>query len=212
MKKLVCVLVLTLVAAATMHAQEKAGEKTAASEPAIFVGNSDIVVERGSTRLSYFNRSKKSFEGQFFVNYGRPVWKAALGDQAKFDEMTKGKVWRVGTDYWTTLDNGLPIRMGGKDIPLGLWYLGIHRSEDGASWSLVFVDPVKARQKPFDASGINRAPVEFKVPMTFERSGQIQEKLTMVLSAPKEDPKNATLKISWGNFILKTAIQIGVEG
>jgi hypothetical protein len=51
----------------------------------------------------------------------------------------------------------MPLTIAGKTIPAGLWYLGLHRSEDGATWSLVFIDPVKTRAAHMDASEIERA-------------------------------------------------------
>ena len=52
------------------------------------------------------------------------------GAPARFDVATKGKVWRLGNDYWTLLDSNIPIKVGGRDIPVGLWYLGLSRSDD----------------------------------------------------------------------------------
>ena len=117
--------------------------------------------ERGTTRVGFWNTKKDMGAGQFAIDYGRPLWKADYEDTAKFDTFTKGKVYRLGSNFWTTLDTDMPLTVAGTQIPAGLWYLGLHRSADGATWSLVFIDPAKARAAHIDASEIGRAPVAF---------------------------------------------------
>src|SRR5260370_8341950 len=84
--------------------------------------------ERGTTRVGYWDNAKNKGAGQLAIDYGRPVWKAAYEDAAKFDAMTKGKTWRMGSNYWTALDTDMPLTISGKTVPVGIWYLGFHRS------------------------------------------------------------------------------------
>src|SRR5208283_2719107 len=86
--------------------------------------------DRASTRVLYWNRLQHAAAGQFAIDYGRPVWKSVYEDPVKFGQMTKGKVWRMGSNFWTTLDTCLPLKISGKDVPVGYYYLGLHRSED----------------------------------------------------------------------------------
>ena len=103
------------------------------------------VDDYGSTRVLFWNTKVDSSAGQFAINYGRPGWKKDYEDSAKFDAMTKGKVWRMGSNFWTTLDTSLALKISGKSIPVGAYYLGLHRSEDGATWSLAFIDPLRSQ-------------------------------------------------------------------
>jgi hypothetical protein len=164
--------------------------------------------ERGTTRIGYWNNEKNMGAGQFAIDYGRPVWRKEYEDTAKFDAMTKGKVYRLGSNFWTTLDTDMPLTIAGKTIPAGNWYLGLHRSEDGAVWSLVFIDPAKARAAHVDASEIERAPVAFKAPMTVEQAAEAKEKLTIDLVFQRGDLKNVTLKIAWGKMQLSAPISV----
>lgn len=166
--------------------------------------------ERGTTRVGYWNNAKNMGAGQFAIDYGRPVWKKDYEDAAAFDKMTKGQVYRLGSNFWTTLDTDMPLNIAGKTIPAGLWYLGLHRSEDGAVWSLVFIDPVKARAAHIDASEIARAPIAFKAPMTVEKATDIKDKLTIDLTWVKPNNKDVTLRIGWGNMQLSAPIQVPV--
>ena len=166
--------------------------------------------ERGTTRVGLWNTKKNMGAGQFAIDYGRPVWRKEYEDTAKFDKMTNGKVYRLGSNFWTTLDSDIPLVIAGKSIPAGHWYLGLHRSADGATWSLVFIDPAKARAGHMDASEIERAPIAFKAPMTTEQAGDLKEKLTIDLVFQEANPKDVTLKIAWGKLQLSAPIQVPV--
>jgi len=166
--------------------------------------------ERGTTRVGYWNNAKNMGAGQFAIDYGRPVWKKDYEDAAAFDKMTKGQVYRLGSNFWTTLDTDMPLNIAGKTIPAGLWYLGLHRSEDGAVWSLVFIDPTKARAAHIDASEIARAPIAFKAPMTVEKATDMKDKLTIDLTWVKPNNKDVTLRIGWGKMQLSAPIQVPV--
>ena len=164
--------------------------------------------ERGTTRVGYWNNEKNMGAGQFAIDYGRPVWRKEYEDTANFDKMTKGKVYRLGSNFWTTLDTDMPLTIAGKSIPAGMWYLGLHRSEDGATWSLVFIDPVKARAAHIDASEIERAEIAHKAPMTVVQAAASKEKLTIDLIFQKGNLKDVTLKVAWGKMELTAPIQV----
>jgi hypothetical protein len=194
-------LVLALTLSWAANAQEK--------KPAIGAFGSDSL-ERGTVRLGYWNREKNTGAGGFFIDYGKPVWKKDYEDAAKFDAMTKGRTWRLGSEYWTVLDTNVPLKISGTAIPPGQWYLGLHRSQDGSSWSLVFIDPSKVRGLKLDPSEINKAPVEYKAAMTLEQSGEVAEKLTLSLEVPKTDLKQSLLTINWGKLQLKAPILVSM--
>src|SRR5687767_8205013 len=118
MKYLSLVFALFFCALSAVHAQDK--------KPAVqaFGGNVD---ERGSTRVLFWSTEKNVPLGQLAIDFGRPVWKKEYENQAAFDGFTKGKVWRFGKDFWTTLDTGLPLKIAGKEVAPGTYYLGLHR-------------------------------------------------------------------------------------
>jgi len=167
--------------------------------------------DRASARVLYWNAKTDSAAGQVAIDYGRPVWRKEYNDTARFDAMTRGKVWRMGSNYWTILDTNLPLSIGGKTVPVGLYYLGLHRSDNGSEWSLAFIDPARVRKMHLDAFQIERAPVEFQAHMsTVDKSENTAEKLTITLSYPKDAIKHVTMKIGWGNLVLSTPIEVTV--
>jgi hypothetical protein len=186
--------------ALTAMAQEKKGIVAEGGDPD----------DRASARVLYWDRAADSSAGWLAINYGRPVWKKDYEDPAKFDGMTKGKLWRMGSNYWTTLDTSLPLKVSGKRVAVGSYYLGVKRSADGAQWSLAFIDPATVRRARLDAFDIQKAPVRFEAPMSAAKSATSAEKLTITLSHPKEDIKHVTLRVAWGNFLLAAPIEVAL--
>ena len=168
------------------------------------------VDDYGSTRVLYWNTKTDSSAGQFAVNYGRPRWKKDYQNSAKFDAMTKGKVWRMGSNFWTTLDTSLPLKISGKSIGVGTYYLGLHRSEDGATWSLAFFYPANVRSARGDAFEIQKAKVFLMAPMTIAKAKAVVPKLTITFSYAKETPRKVTLKVAWGNLALTAPVEATV--
>jgi hypothetical protein len=163
--------------------------------------------ERGSVRVLYWDDQANAAAGQFAINYGRPVWKKDYEDSAKFDALTKGKIWRLGSNFWSELVTDLPIQVAGKSVRPGDYYLGLKRSTDGASWALAFIDPVKARNQHLDAFQISKATIAFEAPMTVDKAYGKTDKLTITLAYKESDPQNVTMKVAWGNLALSAPIK-----
>ncbi len=169
-------------------------------------GNLD---DRASARVLYWDQRVDAAAGQFAIDYGRPVWKQVYEDPVQFDKMTKGKVWRMGSNFWTTLETDLPLEISGRHIKPGSYYLGLKRSADGSGWSLAFINPPAVRKAHIDAFDIRKAPVAFEAPMTRDpMSKEKAQKLTLTLSYASNDLRNVTLRVAWGNLQLKAPIKV----
>jgi Protein of unknown function (DUF2911) len=202
MKARVLISALVLLVAASLRAQQT---------PKISVegGSPD---DRASARLLYWNNSANTAAGQLAINYGRPVWKKDYENPAAFDKMTKGQIWRMGSNFWSNLYADVPVTIGGKPIAPGFYFLGIERSADGASWSLAFIDPGPVRRSRIDAFDVRKATVEFTAPMTTApAAGDTVDKLTITLSSEQNDIRSATLKVAWGNFALTAPVKVMVK-
>lgn len=166
---------------------------------------------RASTRILFWEGTQQA-AGEVAVNYGRPEWKAEYKD--KLDQMTNGKYWRLGNNFWTVLDTNLPIKIGGVDVPVGFYYLAVHRSQDGSKWQLAFLSADKARSHRLDAFEVaTRMPNDleiFAAPLEFSENTETAKELTILLTNDPQDVKKASLKISWGNFQLTAPVVIEV--
>jgi hypothetical protein len=164
--------------------------------------------DRASARVLYWNNAKHGGAGEFAIDYGRPGWKSVYEDPQKFDQMTKGKTWRMGSNFWTSLDTCLPLKISGVPVSPGYYYLGLHRSEDGSKWSLAFIDPVKVRGDHLDAFNIDKAQIAFEAPMSIAGAATKAEKLTIELSYPKDNIHKVTMNITWGTLALTSPIEV----
>ena len=166
------------------------------------------VAQRATARVLYMNQATNTFPGQFVIHYGQPEWKAEYEDLGLFDKMTRGQVWRMGNNFWTVLDTNLPLKISGRDIGVGSYYLGVHRSPDGADWSLAFMNPATIREARLDASEIAKANVDFMVPLIHAKTTDNVKDLMITLEHPKEDPTDVTLKVNWGSLQLTAPIEV----
>jgi hypothetical protein len=114
----------------------------------------------------------------------------------------------MGSNFWTLLDTSVPLRVSGKLVRPGYYFLGLRRSEDGARWSLAFIDPAKVRAARLDAFEIENAKIEFEAPVTVEKATMTAEKLTITLSYPEEAPTKVSMKVAWGNFLASAPIEV----
>jgi len=204
MKKILLILTAVFCAIVVLNGQGRLSGVIVESEPALG--------ERGLTRIHWWSPQKDMPVAAVSIEFGRPVWNRQLDNPATFDQLTRGKVWRLGSDYWTTLDTNLPLTIAGRKIAVGLWYLGLDRSADGATWSLAFIDPVKARSGGMDGHWMDRVPVELKVPLIVETTtGALTEKLAITLTAQPDNMRNLTLRIAWGRLRLATPVQAVLE-
>ena len=199
----ISVLVVLLFVAPLM-AQEDGNE-------AIRVTGREIYEDRASSRLLYRYRADDSALGQLAVNYGRPQWRAEYNDSGAFDQLTRGKVWRLGKDFWTVLDTSIVLRVDGRSVVPGDYYLGLHRSQDGSKWSLVVIDAHQARKLHLDSARIEQAPVLFKASATYEEASKVVERLAITVSRSGNQLDDVVLTIAWGNHRLSVPIKVELE-
>jgi hypothetical protein len=148
--------------------------------------------------------------GLVTITYGVPVWKPEY--TAKAEELTKGKMFRLGRDNWAIFDSTLAVKFGSVTVPAGTYYLGISRSKDGATWNLVFIDPAKAKAAGAWPPMPEPAPHAYDVALTHERTeGKITEKLEVAMVNDKAQPTHGTLTITWGDRKLSGTYDMVVE-
>lgn len=150
------------------------------SELTTFGGGPDGIDARESTWIAYFDRSKQQFTGGFSINYNTVQWQEEYAEQ--LETILRGKRWRLGKHFWSTLDTNLDLTMGGVPVEAGYYYLGLGRSEDGSEWTLLLIDAAAARAKRLDAFNIDRAPIAYEVPLSFDSTDENEPELQMVFS------------------------------
>jgi hypothetical protein len=164
--------------------------------------------ERTSANLLLAELDGNEFVGLAFaatIVYGQPEWKAEYAE--KVDELTKGKIFRLGKDYWATYDATGPLAIGGTTVPSGIYYLAVARNQ-GDQWSLVFIDPAKAKAAGAMPFAPEPAPRTHEVAMKHEKVDREVTKLEVRFTADQANPNKGTLAIAWGNHRLTAAYEV----
>jgi hypothetical protein len=166
---------------------------------------------RTEAMLLVFDQTGGNFRplGSLSITHGLPEWQSQF--ESQFDSMTKGKVWRFGNGGWAILDATVPLTIGGKEIPAGLYYAGLARSKDD-KWSLVLIDPAKAREKGLLSFQIGDAPRAHEAPLTYakDEGKPVTQKLWVGLKPDAQTKTKATLDIRWGNHHLTAPVELKV--
>ena len=145
-----------------------------------------------------------------FVTYGAPEWKKDYSEQV--DSFTKGKIFRLGKDNWATLDNATALTLNGKTIPAGIWYMAIAR-DNADGWTLVLVDPAKAKEAGAAPFAPEKAPRTHEVTMKHEMvQGEGAKKLSIAFDKDSANPTKGTLTIAWGDRKLTAPYELKVIG
>ena len=154
---------------------------------------------------------ERNLLGLVTLTYGVPEWKPEYTD--KVDELTKGHMFRLGRDNWAIFDSNIAVKFGTVTVPAGVYYLGVSRSKDGATWNLVFIDPAKAKASGAVPPMPEPAPHAYDVVLTHERTeGKITQKLDITMVSDKAQPTHGTLTILWGDRKVTAGYEMIVEG
>jgi hypothetical protein len=138
------------------------------------------------------------------LTYGQPEW------QAQYDAMIdklKGKVNRLGKDWFTTLISLSDLEIGGAKIPAGSYIVGLHCDQDG-KFALALMDSTKA-MKDKVYPGMDFKP-EIVCPLTLNKDAakEVVAKLTMTFDAKQADGGKGTFTLAWGKHTLTAPVQI----
>lgn len=171
--------------------------------------------DRGGTRLIYFSKTTDRpwdySPGQVAIEYGKPVWKEEY--EKGFDELTRGKRWRMGQNHWSTLDTRFPITIGRTRIERGIYYVVLERSKED-QWRLVLLDPDAMSDLKMDAWHINRkeSPEGIGAPLTWKRADEKTDHLQIQFIIDEADQRNAELEIRFGPHRLSAPVRVLFEG
>jgi hypothetical protein len=158
---------------------------------------------RAETRVMVYTPDFSSF-AMASLTHGQPEWKAEY--DGMLDKL-KGKMNRLGKDWFTTLINSGPFEIGGTKLPAGNWVVGLQCDKDG-KFALGFMDATKAMQ-----SGTNPFmpwTPEHTAPLTLNKDAakDVVSKMTMTFDAKKEDAGKGSFTLAWGKHTLTAPVQL----
>ncbi len=155
---------------------------------------------RGGTRIFYWGGNHSG--GQAQIHFGQPQWNDAY--DAKLDTLS-GKRWRLGQNFWTTLDTNLDLAFGEVEVLAGCWYLALERNPDGG-YVLWVLDPVEVRDAHLDAYQVDQTKGGLAIAMEHKDVAVKADKLQIRLDVDGTRKDGAKLLIHYGKHELSAPL------
>ncbi|MCA8951929.1 MAG: DUF2911 domain-containing protein [Planctomycetes bacterium] len=148
------------------------------------------------------------------IEHGTPAWKDEYNGML---DHLKGRLLRLGSNWWTTMTTSVDLEFGGQKVPAGAYLLGLHCDEDG-KFAMTFLEAtkgLKAGALPFatseDRKSMNWKP-DFMAPLKLmkDASDEVAEEMHMEL---KINPDlKGTYTLSWGKHQLVADVHVMTKG
>jgi hypothetical protein len=150
--------------------------------------------------------------GAVAINYSQPEWKADY-DKVLASGKFNGTTQRLGKNWWTSLDTTIALEIGGTKVEAGSYFLGLQIGKDGAP-SLLLIDAKSAMQHgwlPFVTADWKTDTVA-KLELHKDALAESQAKMTIAITADKDDTSKGKLSIQWGKHELSAAVAFHMHG
>ncbi|MCU0865875.1 MAG: DUF2911 domain-containing protein [Planctomycetes bacterium] len=160
--------------------------------------------QRACSTLLMFGESGQA---ALTITHGQPEWKAEYDNMDAMLPKLKGKVNRLGKDFWTTFMTSAAVEIGGVKVMPGSYVVGIH-CDDKGQFALVMFEAGKAMKDGLMPWAEDLKP-EIVCPVTLNKNvaKDAVAKMEMTLKAG-EDPTKSTFTLAWGKHTLTAPIAI----
>lgn len=149
--------------------------------------------------------------GAVSINYSQPEWKSDY-DKVLASGKFNGTTQRLGKNWWTSLDTTVAMEIGGTKIEAGSYFLGLQIYKDGGV-SLMVIDAKSAMQHgwlPFVTADWKTETI-CKLDLHKDALAESQAKMTIAITADKDDVSKGKLSIQWGKHELSAAVVYHVQ-
>lgn len=159
---------------------------------------------RKRNRVAWFGRNGSP--GQITIEH------AALPWQDKYEalvgsEKMMGKKWRLGSDYWTSLDSSLPMTLAGVEVPAGYYFLTLEQ-RDAKTFVLALHDAAAVKKQRLDAFVADRLKGGIEVPLQHTTAATTAGELGIALSIQAADQDHGELRIEFGPHVLTAKAEV----
>lgn len=159
---------------------------------------------RNETRIMIFTEDFSTF-AMASLTHGQPVW------QDSYDGMMdklKGKMNRLGKDWFTTLITSSELEIGGTKIAPGSYVVGLHCDNDG-KFALAMMCSTKAMKDGLAPWSADWKP-EFVAPLTLNKgvAKDSVKLMTMTIDAEKDGAGKGTFTLAWGKHTLTAPVML----
>ncbi len=140
------------------------------------------------------------------VTHGQPEWKEEY--DGMLDKL-KGKLLRLGKDWWTTWSANTDVELNGVMIPAGEYICGLACDKDG-KFTLALLDASQAMKQKLVPFGPQTWQPTISVPLELKKgtAAAVVDKMTMTLKGDEKNPAQGTFTIAWGKHELVAAAKL----
>jgi hypothetical protein len=157
-------------------------------------------IARKNSRVAWFSRSGSP--GQIAIDWSPVAWKDAMGKAVETGKF-KGQKWRLGSDFWTRLDNSMELQCGSVAVPAGYWYLTLEQ-RDEKTYVLALHDANEVKKQKLDAFQCNKLQGGLEITMAHSMSTEIAKELDLAVTMNDGSLTDGELTIAFGGHVLKT--------
>lgn len=177
--------------------------KSSASKPRLQVFAQ--TTERKRNRIAWFGSNQSP--GQLSIEYGAIPWQEKFAKMVGTDA-TMGKKWRLGADFWTSLDTSIGMKVGGVEVPPGYYYLTLEQREAG--FVLALHDAAAVKKRKLDGFVAHLLTGGIEIPMQHQDDAELADKLHIEVALTQGQDKGEW-RIAFGPHLLtaKTKIDLG---
>lgn len=173
-------------------------------KPAADVKGATATSQRAEARIMVFNDDFTVF-ALASITHGQPAWQDKY--DAQFD-LLKGKINRLGKDWFTTLITSSELEIGGVKIAPGSYVVGLSCDQDG-KFALALLDSskaMKAKVNPF----FGEWKPDYLLPLTLNKNVNKESVQLMVMTfdARPEDAGKGTFTLAWGKHTLTAPVML----
>jgi len=163
--------------------------------------------ERRNSRVAWFGPTGSP--GQIGLDYAPVPWNDEYEAALAGGKLT-GKKWRLGADFWTTLDNSMDLQFGAVTVPAGYWYLTLEQ-RDGKTFVLALHDAAAVKKQKLDPVFAGRLQGGIEVAMAHDATSDAQDQLEITIAPNPGSSSEGSLQIRFGRHRLATPVTMRVE-
>ncbi|MCA8954111.1 MAG: DUF2911 domain-containing protein [Planctomycetes bacterium] len=160
--------------------------------------------KRECARVAWFGRTGSP--GQIAIDYSPIPWRSKYDEMVDSPEMI-GKKWRLGSDFWTSLDTSVALRFGDVTVPAGYYYLTLAQPEAGR-FELGVHDAATVRKQKLDAYLANRVQGGIAIALAHGEAEDAAETLALGIELAKGSQDHGEFTIRFGGHVLSAPVLI----
>ena len=163
--------------------------------------------ERRCSRVAWFGSGGSP--GQIALDYCPVPWEEGYAALLGNGGLQKKK-WRLGGDFWTSLDTSIDLQFGAVAVPAGYYYLTLEQ-RDRTTFVLALHDAAAAKKQRLDPVFADRLVGGIEVVLTHTTPPEKAAELAIEVTLRPGTKSDGALRIRFGDHELTTPVTMKVE-